>query len=265
MAQPTIKVGRWLRPDDTNAVVVNTLFLRDEPDVHLGSEVVLKIEGEEQTWRVVGVVTGGFPIATMFANYPYFAQVAREVGRAQWVFATTKQSTLDYQNKVVRALEDRFEHIGFDISATAKVAEEKAETIAIFEVIVVLLLIMAVLIAIIGGLGLMGTMSINVLGEPADWGDAGYRRVEWVGTADFYRRRGDYRCFKLGGGSRFGVSSQQIPERPGGPAIFKHTARLFFFHQRGAALAGGGGRAVGPGQLPARLECLPFDGARGAA
>jgi putative ABC transport system permease protein len=163
MAQPTIIAGRWLRPEDTNAVVVNSLVLRDEPDVQVGSDIILKIEGEEKTWRIVGVVTGGFPIATMFANYPYFSQVAREVGRAQWVFATTEQSTLDYQNKVVRALEARFEHIGFDISATAKVAEEKAETIAIFEVIVVLLLIMAVLIAVIGGLGLMGTMSINVL------------------------------------------------------------------------------------------------------
>lgn len=163
MARPTIIAGRWLRPEDTNAVVVNSLLLRDEPDIRLGSEIILKIEGEEKPWRIVGILTGGFPMATMFANYPYFAQVVNEVGQAQWVFATTEQSTLDYQNKVVRALEARFEHIGFDVSATAKVAEEKAEMVAIFEVIVVLLLIMAVLIAVIGGLGLMGTMSINVL------------------------------------------------------------------------------------------------------
>jgi putative ABC transport system permease protein len=43
------------------------------------------------------------------------------------------------------------------------VAQERSEAKAIFEVIVVLLLIMAVLLAVIGGLGLMGTMSINVL------------------------------------------------------------------------------------------------------
>jgi putative ABC transport system permease protein len=163
MARPTVIAGRWLRPNDTNAVVINSIVLRDEPDVQVGSQIVLKIEGREETWQVVGVVTGGFPMPTMFANYPYFAQAARQVGRAQWVFATTAQHTLDFQAQVVRALEAHFEHIGFDVSATAKVAEERAEVVAIFEVIVVLLLIMAVLIAVIGGLGLMGTMSINVL------------------------------------------------------------------------------------------------------
>jgi putative ABC transport system permease protein len=163
MVKPTIVAGRWLHPDDKNAVVVNTIVLRDEPDLKLGDEVTLKIEGREDAWQIVGIATGGMPMATMFANYPYFAQVAHQVGRAQWVFATTEQSNFDFQAQVVRALEEHFKHIGFDVGATAKVAEERAETEAIFEVIVVLLLIMAVLLAIIGGLGLMGTMSINVL------------------------------------------------------------------------------------------------------
>jgi putative ABC transport system permease protein len=50
-----------------------------------------------------------------------------------------------------------------DVGATAKIEEEMAEVEAIFEVIIVLLLFMAFLLAVIGGLGLMGTMSINVL------------------------------------------------------------------------------------------------------
>jgi putative ABC transport system permease protein len=163
MAQPTVIAGRWLRPDDRNAVVINSIVLRGEPDVQVGSEIILKIEGKEEPWQVVGVVTGGFPAPSMFANYPYFARVVNEVGQAQWVFATTEQHTLEYQNQVVRALEERFDYLGFDIGQTAKVVEERGEVIAIFEVIVVLLLIMAVLIAVIGGLGLMGTMSMNVL------------------------------------------------------------------------------------------------------
>lgn len=163
MAQPTVVEGRWLKPDDQNAIVVNSVVFRDEPDVKVGDEIILKIEGQEKRWQVVGVVTGGFPMATMFANYPYFARITHNVDKAQWVFATTQQHDFDFQAQTVRVLEDRFEHLGFDVSATAKVAEEISEVQSIFEVIVVLLLIMAVLIAVIGGLGLMGTMSINVL------------------------------------------------------------------------------------------------------
>lgn len=163
LVSPTVIEGRWLRPDDENAVVINSIVRRDEPDVQVGDEIILKIEGKERPWRVVGVVTGGFPTPTIFANYAYFAQVAHNVGRGQWVFATTSRHTLDFQSEVARAMEEHFERVGMDVSATAKVEEEMAEVESIFEVIVVLLLIMAFLLAVIGGLGLMGTMSINVL------------------------------------------------------------------------------------------------------
>lgn len=163
LVKPTMIEGRWLRPTDQNAVVINSIVLRDEPDLKMGSEIILKIGGQEEKWQIVGVATGGFPMATMFANYPYFSQVAHTVGRAEWVFITTTRHDLAAQTAVARALEGHFERIGFDIDATAKVVEEMAEVEAIFEVIVVLLLLMAVLLAVIGGLGLMGTMSINVL------------------------------------------------------------------------------------------------------
>lgn len=163
LVKPSIVEGRWLLPDDQNAVVVNSIVLRDEPDLKLGSDMVLKIEGREQSFRIVGIATGGMPMAQIFTNYPYFSEVAHDVGRAQWVFVTTEEHGLDFQSQVARAMEERFEYIGFDVGATAKVEEEMGEVEAMFEVIVVLLLLMSFLLAVIGGLGLMGTMSINVL------------------------------------------------------------------------------------------------------
>ncbi len=163
LVKPTIIEGRWLRPDDTNAVVVNSLVLRNEPDLGVGSEVIFKIEGKEEKWQVVGIATGGFPVGTAFAPYDYFAEVAHTVGRAEWVFATTEGHSLAYQEHVAQALEDHFEHLGWDVGLTTKISEEIAEVEAMFEVLIVLLLMMAVLLAVIGGLGLMGTMSINVL------------------------------------------------------------------------------------------------------
>jgi putative ABC transport system permease protein len=163
LVKPTIIAGRWLVPNDANAIVVNSIFLRDEPDVTLGSDVELKIEGRDHTFKVVGIATGGMPMSTLFTNYPYFAQLAHKVGRAEWVFATTEQHNLQFQTDVLRIMEEHFKHIGMDVGATAKIEEEMAEVEAIFEVIIVLLLFMAFLLAVIGGLGLMGTMSINVL------------------------------------------------------------------------------------------------------
>jgi putative ABC transport system permease protein len=163
LVNPTIIDGRWLKPGDTNAVVVNTIVLRDESDIGVGDEIMLKIHGRERPWRVVGIATGGMPMGTMFANYPYFSRINNDLGRAEWVFATINEEGLEAQTRTVRQMENRYERAGMDVNATVKVTEEMTEAEAMFEVIIVLLLIMAFLLAAIGGLGLMGTMSINVL------------------------------------------------------------------------------------------------------
>ncbi len=163
LVNPTVIEGRWLNAGEEGAVVVNSIFLRTEPDLSLGDEVMLKIEGREVPFTIVGVATGGMPMATVFVDYDDFSRVAHDVGRAEWVFTATKQHDIEYQAKIAQALENRFERLGMDVGVTTKATEEITEATAIFEVIIVLLLIMAVLLAVIGGLGLMGTMSINVL------------------------------------------------------------------------------------------------------
>jgi len=163
LVKPTIIAGRWLKPGDTNAIVVNSIVLRNEADLKLGDDIILKIKGRERPWRIVGVATGGMPMGTVFVNYPYFAQIAHDSGRAEWMFATITGKGLEAETQAVRQLESRYERAGMDVGATAKVTQELAESQAMFEVIIVLLLIMAILLAAIGGLGLMGTMSINVL------------------------------------------------------------------------------------------------------
>jgi putative ABC transport system permease protein len=49
------------------------------------------------------------------------------------------------------------------VSTVTTIKNERAETEVMFDSIVSLLLMMAILLALVGGLGLMGTMSINVL------------------------------------------------------------------------------------------------------
>lgn len=62
-----------------------------------------------------------------------------------------------------RALEDHLKNIGVRIDTVSTMETERVEAEVIFDVMVSLLLVMAILLALVGGLGLMGTMSINVL------------------------------------------------------------------------------------------------------
>lgn len=159
---PAIVQGRWLLPEDQNALVVDALMRKEEPDIDLGDEIVLKIDGRERPFRVVGFSLGIVaPIA--YANYPYVARITGDVGRTSAAIVATQDHDEASVTKTTTALESHLERAGLRVKSVFTAAGERAEGEAFFAGIISLLLIMALLLAIVGGLGLMGTMSINVL------------------------------------------------------------------------------------------------------
>jgi putative ABC transport system permease protein len=163
LIQPTVLAGRWLLPDDENAIVINTDLLKEEPDIKVGEEIVLKIEGRETTWQVVGIITGQLLGPAAYANYTHFARVARDVGRASRLLVETERHDVAFQSQVARAVEAHFQRVDLRVSQMETQAEVSARIAGAFNPVVISLLVMAVLLALVGGLGLMGTMSLNVL------------------------------------------------------------------------------------------------------
>jgi putative ABC transport system permease protein len=163
LVHPTLAEGRWLLPEDENAVVVNTYLLKDEPDVEVGDDIVLKIGEDELTWRVVGILSATPPAPMAYVNLPYFTQVTGGVGRAGVVFVVSKEHDAATQSRLALALEERFERLGYQVNWTQTSHTERAQAESQFNVLVMFLLIMAVLLAVVGAIGLMGTMSLNVL------------------------------------------------------------------------------------------------------
>ncbi len=161
--QTTLLEGRWLLPEDTNAVVINSLVLKDEDDIKLGDTIELKIDEKEYEWEVVGIVQGVMTGPILYVNQPYLAKQLHEVGRSGWVLIQTEQHDAAYEAELARNLKDHFAGIGMQISSTETIGEIRDTITFQFNIIVVLLAVMAILIAVVGGLGLMGTMSINVL------------------------------------------------------------------------------------------------------
>ena len=167
MVQPEIIEGRWLVPGDENALVVSTDTVRAEKDLKVGDEITLKISGRKTTWRIAGIIRvvgfrGGIGVA--YANYPYYARVIGQVGRAGSVQLVTEQHDTASQLKLKKALEDSYLQAGLRASAGGITSGQiRDNNEMFFNIITALLLAMAFLMAIVGGLGLMGTMSLNVL------------------------------------------------------------------------------------------------------
>jgi putative ABC transport system permease protein len=162
LIEPTLVEGRWLLPEDENAIVLNTFMLKDEPDLKLGDEVELTIEGEDHEFRIVGIMKG-MPFGMGYVNFDYLGEIVGGAGRAGVVFVQSERRDAAYQARLEKEMEQHFEAAGLNVNSTMTRARESGQVASQFNVLVVFLLIMAVLLAVVGGIGLMGTMSLNVL------------------------------------------------------------------------------------------------------
>jgi putative ABC transport system permease protein len=163
MVRPWILSGRWLLPEDENAVVINTDVLRDNPDLQVGSDLVLKIEGEEIHWTVVGIVKSVLIGPWAYSNYPYFAFRLNKANRASSVYVITDRHGEADVAGIARQLESHYSQVGMRVSSTSKVVDLRRVAITQFNVLTAALVIMALLVALVGALGLSGTMSLNVI------------------------------------------------------------------------------------------------------
>jgi putative ABC transport system permease protein len=166
MLDPAIIEGRALQPGDTNTIIVSPSLMQKEPDVRLGSEINVKIEGKEERYRIVGMMQmmGNDTIGYMvYMTYDDYARHVREPNRANALIFNISSDTLEEQREIAGQVESRFDGAGIKVVSNFLIAEERAEIDNAFAIIVALLMIMTLLLATVGGLGLMGTMTLNVI------------------------------------------------------------------------------------------------------
>ncbi|MBA3534163.1 MAG: FtsX-like permease family protein [Ardenticatenales bacterium] len=168
MIQPVVVEGRWLLPSDENAIVLDTDVLSADVPVEVGETITLKMQGREGEWLVVGIVkptmTGSVVrFGTGYVNFPYFAELTRQVGRAASVRVITTDHDAPSQTQAALRLEEHFTRAGLDVRSTRTTSDIRESILFQFNVLVAFLSTMAVLLAVVGALGLTGTMSINVL------------------------------------------------------------------------------------------------------
>lgn len=159
---PELLEGRWLLPEDENALVVSTKFLEQEPDTRVGDLVTLTIEGKKQEFQIVGL-NMGFMMPMVYANYSYIAKITGRVGEGDVVLIRSTAHSPGQVMQISSQLEQEYEKHGLQVVNIQTTDAERSEMNAAFGIIVSLLLVMSVLLALVGGLGLMGTMTINIL------------------------------------------------------------------------------------------------------
>jgi len=167
LIDPVITSGRWLTTGDENAIVIGNHLLNVFPDLKVGDWLTIELNGKPTQWHIIGTysIAGNVSPPLLYVNYEYISQL---VNQPEQVFSlrvvtSTARDDSAAQQKINDELMAAYEARGVQVTSSqlgAKfIEDQKSQT----DILVYFMLLMASLIAIVGGLGLAGTMSINVL------------------------------------------------------------------------------------------------------
>jgi putative ABC transport system permease protein len=182
--KPQLVAGRWLVPGDTNAIVIEDSFQKNDPDVTVGSNITLKIRNVDQVFRVVGLTRSELDNTFAYTNRSYLDSRLGAQGTIDQLMVGTSQHDADFQTATARKLSDDFSARQMRVTDTTTQRSLQQTISDSLSIIVVFLAIMAALLAAVGGIGLSGTMSINVLESTRE---IGVMRAVGASNASIYQ------------------------------------------------------------------------------
>jgi putative ABC transport system permease protein len=161
---PPIQSGEWLQAPERvgqNDLVVTTEWIDDEPDVQVGDVITLDLNGEEEDWNVVGILISA--ASAVYANYDDVTHFLKRPNETSLMLIRTVDRDTAFAAGVTDDLLEFLDLRNIGVGRSVTQAQLINDTVGGFDILVSVLIGMAIIVAVVGGLGLAGTMSLNVL------------------------------------------------------------------------------------------------------
>ena len=164
LVDPQLISGRWLQPGDEKVVTLSDRILQTYPEIKPGDAVTLKINGEEDLWKVAGI----FQFVNQegiigYANYEYLSKFIHFPNKSFSYRIVTDQHQPASQEAMADTIDQYFRDKGFKVNNTQTGRSTLKKASESLGILVTFLMIMALLTALVGSIGLTGTMGMNVL------------------------------------------------------------------------------------------------------
>src|SRR6201988_3428563 len=147
--------GRRLTPGDTDAIVINNALAGRDPKMRVGESVRLRIGSDEKEWRIVGLNREAFS-PTPVGYIPL-------TGMVNSLRLALDNTDPDSISALRAELDRNLEQQGVRARASSTKSESRFGFDQHMLMIYVFLIVTSAIVGGVGGLGLMTTMSLNVL------------------------------------------------------------------------------------------------------
>ena len=189
LIQPMILSGRWIMPGDQNAITLSELFKDRFPNLKVGDTIQLKVNGKITDWVVVGFFQFAGKATGLFAytSYDYLSVFVHAPGKSSVfrVVAGDGLHSLEAQEHLGLQLETYLNERGYHIADVRAGLSLQSSATKGLNILTTFLMIMALMMAMVGSIGLMGTMSLNVMERTREIGvmravGASDRAISWM-------------------------------------------------------------------------------------
>jgi putative ABC transport system permease protein len=162
LLQLPVTAGRWLRPGDTDAVVLNNLASAQLPGVRVGDSVALTVHGRPRTWHVVGVVSDFGTQGAAYVSDDAYAAATGEPGMAELLRIVTTSHDPAARQAVLRRVESALAAAGIGIEQDFALDTLRTGLDGHVLVLADALIAMALVMGFVGLLGLASAMASGV-------------------------------------------------------------------------------------------------------
>ncbi len=171
LVKRVVNYGRWVLPDEKNTIVVNDAFWNTFSLLKPGDQIVLEVAGKEAYWTVVGIFHyTGLDQKYAFSSFNSLAEVLNTHSHALSYRVVTQQHDLNYQMEMATLIDQHLTASGYRVSSITAREEIVKQGLEKIQILIYLLLFLSVLTGIVGGIGLSGTLSLNVMERTAEIG-----------------------------------------------------------------------------------------------
>lgn len=166
-----VNFGRWVLPEEKYSMVVSDAFWNTYPQLKPGDQIVLEVNGKENYWRITGIFHyTGLDQKYAFTPYANLAEILNSPSHAISFRVITDQHDLAYQLKMAGIVNDTLTARGYKVGSITAREEIVKQGLEKIEVLIFVLLFLSGLTGIVGGIGLSGTLSLNVMERTAEIG-----------------------------------------------------------------------------------------------
>ncbi len=167
LIQLSLIAGRWLKPGDTNAVVLNHSAKAFFGTLKIGDQVRLSLGGKLASFKLVGVARELIAPASAYVTPEGFDRAIGTGSRINAVRIVLENHDL---NGVGARAEQALERAGIGVSINVSETKLDAALNGHVYILIFALIAMAALMALVGGLGLMSAMSTSVIERTREFG-----------------------------------------------------------------------------------------------